>query len=458
MNAFMTANLKYGGCVVDLLFVMPTATTESNRFPCPCDSFISLSKFLAILDSEDALHSLLNWLNGSTDKQALEENRLLSCGKRSRCRFRYGMSFAIINAIRDACHPFLEIGTVSSPSMVQSGLSNQSYDDQFPPLAVLSPKTTTNAHSPGPNVLNQPPKHAQSHSIGTKERPNQLLGRKKSKNRAKLQLVTAHPNTPSTRRQELTDTIPNEQDTSLTAHSFIGTTRVARGGENVPNTSCVHATSSKPVTTLPKTPLQPVERSGDPSEKVHVGDIDYSSIQRIERLVMVYVALFQNLLIPSTTLELHLLIRMLSISETQRGKQQRPYNDANEEAINTFLRPIFINKDSCRQFAIQALSQLQPVLRNLPVQLLRSLTLCAPFRKHCVALTKDLTAIVEEYDRRGLSGEFPPEAVTGTHAILTLPFDQERDSRHTYRTQAEIRLYKNRKRSAIHFYIHFEHL
>ena len=43
--------------------------------------------------------------------------------------------------------------------------------------------------------------------------------------------------------------------------------------------------------------------------------------------------------------------------------------------------------------------------------------------------------------------EFPSEAITGKHAILSIPFEAHRDSRHNYKTQAEVAVYKNREES-----------
>ena len=81
---------------------------QNDRLECPCQNFAAMSKIVDALDSEERMKCLLAWLGGETDNLALQQNKVLSCGKRSRCRFRYGTSFAILNSIRDASRPFLE--------------------------------------------------------------------------------------------------------------------------------------------------------------------------------------------------------------------------------------------------------------------------------------------------------------------------------------------------------------
>jgi hypothetical protein len=57
-------------------------------------------------------------------------------------------------------------------------------------------------------------------------------------------------------------------------------------------------------------------------------------------------------------------------------------------------------------------------------------------------LADRLSVIVHE---RIASGLGVAEDIVGTHAILSLPFEAGRDSRHNYKTQAEMSIYKNRE-------------
>ena len=53
-----------------------------------------------------------------------------------------------------------------------------------------------------------------------------------------------------------------------------------------------------------------------------------------------------------------------------------------------------------------------------------------------------LSTIVQERIGRGLG---IAKDIISTHAILSLPFEEGRDSRHNYKTQAEMAIYKNRE-------------
>jgi hypothetical protein len=164
--------------------------------------------------------------------------------------------------------------------------------------------------------------------------------------------------------------------------------------------------------------------------------------EHVQRLVDVYIALIKNGLIPSTALELHLLIRLLVVN-IEACKPQM----SNEMSVSPFFEPIFSGPDRCKRFAQLALTKLNQVLRNLCVPLVKSLVQCEPFRRACPELAEDLSGVLEERIRHGLLADYPSETVTGTHAILSIPFEEERDSRHNYRTQAEVAVYKNREES-----------
>ena len=138
--------------------ITPTSTaTRSARVDCPCHNYTALSKIVDVLSSEDRNRTdlMIDWLNGSTDRIAIRKKKLLTCGKRFQCRFRYGTSFAILRAIRDACAPFLASTTgngkyagslqentsknSSVPSKIKVSnrkeiMAPSSYDESFPPL------------------------------------------------------------------------------------------------------------------------------------------------------------------------------------------------------------------------------------------------------------------------------------------------------------------------------------
>ena len=166
------------------------------------------------------------------------------------------------------------------------------------------------------------------------------------------------------------------------------------------------------------------------------------SSRSLDNLVSVYVTLFRNLLVPSTALELHFLLRLIALKTNTLGQSPEQEDDS-----SPFLQPLFDSSKACQAFASRALVALWPTLRNISPILLVQLTECQPLRVHASEFVKLLETQLDKWRYQGLTIENSTEAVTGTHALLNLPFDQERDSRHNYRSQSEVAAYKNREES-----------
>jgi hypothetical protein len=159
----------------------------------------------------------------------------------------------------------------------------------------------------------------------------------------------------------------------------------------------------------------------------------------LENLISLYIALFRNMLVPSTPLELHFLFRLMVLDEGSIALS----GDQNV----SFFQSILATGRDCQRFAVLALTKLKHLLIGLPIQVLQKIVLCEPFRRNCGELVYELNTQLDHYKQQGLPMAYPTEAVTGSHAILSLPFDGERDSRHNYKTPAEIAVYKNREES-----------
>ena len=516
---------------------MTTTTTAypslTDRIKCPCDDFTALSKIEHILHSsrsnsnneqDPSMACLLDWLNGTTDEKALDDNKLLSCGKRSRCRFRYGTSFAVLNAIRDACRSHLEHSNCShgSSGRQTEGSSNfllkesfvpqtqqQPYGQAFPALIRSQEPEPMPAAAAAPNILVPRKKPSTITTVAnSEEEEEESMSRKKNtKRRIRPALVTQQqlvdePNhfwKSQQQQQQQQQPASSSSSASWTVrHSSASveslggegggasptTHPVSRGvwGKRTTHTlvqrsleqslepvkkaldfsSAVQETTSDravvddilpvhPVinpttatnTTTPIIMRSPATSHIDPPVMVVVNndcdDQGESSPHALENLISLYVALFRNMLVPSTPLELHFLFRLLVLDEgstTSSGDQHV-----------CFFQSILATGRDCQRFAVLALTKLKHVLLGLPIQLLQKMVLCEPFRKHCGELVHELQAQLDRYKQHGLPMVYPTEAVTGSQAILSLPFDEERDSRHNYKTPAEIAVYKNREES-----------
>jgi hypothetical protein len=446
---------------------------EDERIECPCANFTAMSKIVDVLNDskEQRMQSLLDWLEGGTDARALEQNRVLSCGKRSRCRFRYGTSFAILNAIRDACRPYLEQPTSSTTTansnvgITTEGFSNGGkvdlppvvYEEAFPALTISKPTTKPGKpHPAASNILVPRKKSSSDVKKNAMSEPNLLVPtKKKNKRRIRPQPAGAVVTTNSIWGGQQSSaaqfgsyhgniaSLPS-QDPLTVVKKLVSPEKLAVASINV-------LTPKKKTRPQSVDGVQSLSAADTPTKKESLalttpGGCTKASDKLIEHLVEVYVAMIRNLLVPSTALELHLLIRLLTVDTDPCTAPSNKTNDASSSTI--FLQPILSGPKNCKRFSQLALSKLKPILRNLSVPLIKVLVQCEPFRRECPELTQDLNIVLEERIRAGLSlAEYSSDAVTGTHAILSLPFEHGRDSRHNYRTQAEVAVYKNREES-----------
>jgi hypothetical protein len=524
---------------------------DDDRIECPCQKYASMSKIIEALESssEERMQGLLDWLNGTTDAIALANEQRLSCGKRSRCRFRFGTSFAILNAIRDACRPYLEPGSPSpsSDKASEPPLPPVSYDEAFPTFSgtkkheaesansffqpsstttststtahpaaanilvprkkstaaphtaaanVLLPKeessssnafTSAASHSETANILvprkkqQQPPPPINDHPAAA----NILVPRKKSdSNKHTTEIHNAPPVKKSKRRirpqpanpATFTASVWGEQSVSSTStfgsyHGNIASlpseeplTLLGRKKaplkipqvvvvlENTITTGSPTSSSSRPTTT--KTKQQHVEVTSVGLVQAQIKIMKPSKEKHLTRMVEIYIALITNHLIPSTALELHLLLRLLTVSLLEEEKltatlshPQTKTTTEPDENTPVFFDFIFSSPQRCRSFAQLGLSRLQHILKNLGLPLVQKLVHCEPFCTLLPEIAKELESVVNKHITQGLRTEYPTDAVTGTHAMLSLPFEHDRDSRHNYRTQQQVQIYKNREES-----------
>jgi hypothetical protein len=614
-----------------------TNASQNERIECPCHNFTALSKIVEILDSESEVECLLSWIGGEVDEIAVSQNKLLSCGKRSRCRFRYGTAYAILNAIRDACRPYLDTSSSRIPEQMENTVSKAagtpiSYEAEFPSLSSKTKDTTPSKSHPAASNILVAPKQAGGKQATTST-VNPLVGTKKGKRRIRPQLAapvapgnpvwgqraapvpqivsskgnisslpTQDPvqsviKMPPTRKKSpiviALDTKPKLQDDtkpklpdnhgqsppqdSSTKPQGKTTTEspkehirpqlaapvvpvnpvwgqitapvpqiVSSKGNisNFPTHNPVQSVikmppprkkspvdialdtkpklqddtkpklpynhgqstpedySTKPqgktttepwgqraapvpqivsskgnISSLPtQDPVQSVIKMPPPRKKSPVvialdkkpklqddtkpkipdnhgqsTPQDYSTKpqgkttteppkEHLQHLAEIYIALAKNLLISSTALELHLLLRLVTLDS-----DLSPKIDTDQGSTRVFFGPIFSSTTRCNEFAKIALSKLENILRNLPLSLLDSLVQCQPFRAACPELCDNLSGEIQYRHKHGLVVDTPSQSVTGPHAMLSLPFDEERDSRHNYRTQSEAIMYKNRE-------------
>lgn len=185
----------------------------------------------------------------------------------------------------------------------------------------------------------------------------------------------------------------------------------------------------------------------------HVNVLPASQVQ-VNRFVKVYCTLLQYDLIPSTALEMQLLLRLLCVSDDLHHMYIN--NGEVEDEIMMVLAPIFYRPDQCQSFAAQVLQSLPFLTRVFGVELTKNLIKIPHFRKRLPDLTSTLESEIEQQQQRAtksatllLSANHTSLMSSGKNqtAMLTLPFQQDRDSRHNYKTRDEQMIYKNREES-----------
>lgn len=433
---------------------------NEDKIMCPCHHYNSMTKVEEVLQSNDQVKAMILWLDGETDAEALRVQKILSCGKRSRCRYRYGTSFAILNSIRDVCRRFLEpegetttnqqTGHETSPP---AEFSTASFETSFPPLGASTKehdKTQPKQHPAASNILiprkknpNAPSKEAPPAAPTNNNNVNTLVGKKKKKRiRPQLtQTATVPTNSVWGQQSPNLGTKAGEMSNLVVKNQLSLESRMS-APPMVPNAWGSNKPAVANITEKPQSVAKPevhplaAEGTDQASKVEELKPVAESPESHISRLVEIYIALIKNMLIPSTTLELHLLIRLLAVD----GENRQPVVD--EALDSVFFRSIFSTPERCNAFSANALSALSDVIENLSLPLLESLIQCVPFRNKCSSMADRLSTIVQERTGRGLG---IAKDIISTHAILSLPFEEGRDSRHNYKTQAEMAIYKNRE-------------
>jgi hypothetical protein len=165
-----------------------------------------------------------------------------------------------------------------------------------------------------------------------------------------------------------------------------------------------------------------------------------------QNLARVYSSLIRNHLVPSTALELHLLVRLLTAKEVLVDVS----TIAEREQAATF-RALFASARCCHSFAIDVLTQVKCILRKLPLNMIEGFINCPLFAHMLPDLSGELKGVVERRKETSLMPEGETMSIVGSShpqvPLLTLPFDHDRDSRHNYRSRDELAIYKNREES-----------
>ena len=461
--------------------------SQASVFPCPCQEFASIPKILDVLESKERTRVLLDWLDGKNDELALNDPNVihLSCGKRCRCRFRFGISFAILNSLRDAVRPYLDKQPSGSPPpkstsahfLPQSNTTNppkhsniNTYEESFPSLGSADALTNKSnvppsSHPAADNILKPPATtstRTSSEPTQNNTNRNHSKPKKKVKRRIRPQLAGSISGT---------STWGNLVETKSSSGHASWSTNTNESKGNIASLSSKEPVLVTPVKSKQRTPTTTAQgavstesesgtdcegwaslrdsecRQADTScTKMSDGDVRCEdSVKEVsecsfQHLVDIYTSLIMNSLVPSTALELHLLLRLLTVHGDDPTKAS---GITGEQQV--FFKPVFASPHRCRSFASMALNKLATILTNLGAPLLKGIVECQPFRSSLPDLAGKLDMVLQNRILAGFRTEYPVNSVTGSHAMMTLPFEHKRDSRHNFKSPEEVGMYKNRE-------------
>jgi len=435
-----------------------------DRGSCPCSQVQTIQDVAnAVIVGKTPpvdLSTFLQWISQTVRPAAESQKGRHYCA--TPCPNRGRISLAILNSIRDACQIFLEDGTDTVVASVEAAAKKansaarsrpETYEDSFPTLGGAQqgkrqdPKKGLPSHRPNNN--NQRP--SQSSKPQPKNKPGQKQG---GKPKRRIRPATIQTTPLSTGKNNSAPPVWGQPQTSIPLESHQpspapppeASQLLEHRLQNKDLSSTPSSINTQAVTRVSETILVAEESTPiQPSQSHPTVTTDISTLPSLENLVIVYHALIEASLVPSTALEIHLLLRFLTVPQ----KLNRKDKDGEEVGGGVFGE-LFENSDRCILFAEQVLSRLAHILDGLG--LTRVLLKCPPVRLHGVKLVDNLQALEQGRVAAGLNNSFrdtgTPTKSQPTHhqtALFTLPFDQTRDSRHNFRSANDQAVYKNRE-------------
>jgi len=406
---------------------------------CPCQTFASIHAISVALGSEERTRALIEWLSAEPPEQGL----FLSCQQpnrsKLRCTNRVKTSFSILDAIREDCRELLASASTLNP-------------------VAVAPAKRLATKGPPPDVLSYDESFP-SLSTSTQSTPNILLGRRKPikksvapqvSNQLQKQKRRMKPS-PATHKSPLgnIEMLPSEDPISLRPVNEVWKASIALKASQTsivvselvsaptpPSTIWGATAAPSKHNTIPIQELQLSETTSPFPQTISVQLSDMPILkENLGRLARLYVSLMLNLLVPSTSMELHLLVRLLAVSDSKVV----PTMDLKENTGS--LKHLFVSPSACRFFAISVFYAITPLVYNLPSEIVTALIECPPFRENMPDLIAALTAARSAKVNEDLAGT--PHSTP----MLSLPFVQQRDSRHNYKTKEELAMFKNREES-----------
>ena len=485
-----------------------TKVDSAQMFICPCISFSSSAQVVSALSSTEKAERLMQWIQGGSiqddgekfEKISLSKN--LMCGRSqnagfkrvdgqpTKCVHRVGAAYCILNAIRDGCRVFLEneivetkqIRATKEKAAKTMPVDEPKYDEAFPSLSstptpnILKPKkklkkklkpiqlsTASNSQPTGNLVgVGTHVKSINVNKIKVKRRirPAPVAPQQQTPWGNISALQTVPPMTISWPKAQKNTKPANLKDPMARIMSDKYIAPVESGNKSASMTMAKPNSLQDPMDRVVSSRVHvSTERASKASTRTSVAEKDgikklepSATVDELKELmsntVDVYCTIITSQLAPSTAVELQLILRMLALCDED-------YFTNNDEGHETQgLEKLFKRPSSCRQFASKVLQKLQNLIVNFDHDILVSLLGMKSFVDQMPELAISIQMSLESHRNALLSeGKYGQDdvttslAVSGKTTILLyqMPFQEQRDSRHNYRSRDQTSIYNNRE-------------
>ncbi len=414
----------------------------------------------------------------------------------TKCVNRVGAAYCILNAIRDGCRYFIE-KEVSDPMKINISNSIETakvptadepkYEEAFPSLGSSSQtQPITSTLKPKKKAKKKIKTIQLSSSIGSKPSGN-LVGKGdiasvkinevKTKRRIRPAPVSANQHTwgniaalqteaPSPQiwpkpitKNKSTNMKQSDPMSRIMSDKYV--TPIQLGSKSASLSAAAYNPLNDPIRRISPVPVHASVDAFPPATIEPVKMTKKTDAVKDESVVQVtpdemkvllqntanaYCAIITNQLAPSSVVELQLIIRMLAVRDSVLMA------DEHETNRTQGLEKLFKNPSICRLFASKVLQKLQNLILNLHRDVLVSMLGMKGFANQLPDLAMSIHLSLESH-RNALQseGKYGQDecttslAVSGKTTILTMPFQEKRDSRHNYRSRDQTSLYNNRE-------------
>lgn len=423
---------------------------------CLCNLFSTPDDVIASLKSEEKAKLLMEWIKGDNiqysrigfqkkapSKQSLCKNQTPGFTYDQPCPNRLASAYFILNAIRDGCREFLDTGgkgvsdaVKGSPEKKAANINpffSLSDEKSFPSLA---PSRNTSLDQK-PNIL-QPKRKLKTAKLSsvpnagskTPENPTAKMEVKRRIRPVRIETtsITQISQTPSAVEVTLSKT---------SHHNRIDPMNRAMTSKQISQKTAIKIDPMQRFMSDKDVCIQSSRVLNSPAEepltRKHVDPI------LLKWTIRVYSTILRSNLVPSLALELQLLIRLLSLSDNKSKKT------SSKTIAASSLHELFVDEYSCRNFATLVLEQLHSVILNLDYNIATSLLNMDSFTHLLPSLTEELQHRIDTYRAKIING-IDSNVVSGKSTLLSLPFQEQRDSRHNFRSQKLAAIYNNREK------------